>query len=154
MVAPFPFSVSLFTLFNSLRENLPLLRFQPGRKEVQPRVETAFETETLTQTREEGQVVVHCHFLAFPGALVRIWKSTFLISESGSRSALVHAENISFAPVWTELDGYGIFTFTLIFSPLPKDCTQFDLREEIEQSGAFFVSDIPRNESDIYHVWM
>ena len=156
MVIPFVLHPPILTLIDLHLERIRSLFFQPGKgkPEIATEVLTHTEAETLTQTREEGQVVIHCHFLAFPGALLRIWKSTFLIADSGSRSSLVHAENITFAPVWTEIDGHGIYTFTLIFSPLPGSCTTFDLQEEIEQSGAFFVPDIPRNESDVYHVWM
>ena len=128
---------------------------KPEKKNV-PDENVLSEEKTLTEVRPEGQVIVHCHFLSFPGALIRIWKSTFLIpqGETTIRSALVHAENISFAPVWTELDGYGIFTFTLLFEALPQSCQRFDLKEEIEQTGAFFIPDISRNNSDVYHVWL
>jgi hypothetical protein len=156
MVIPFVFRPSLLSTFGYYLERIRSLFFQPGKSkpEILTEVVTDTQTETLVQTREEGQVVVHCHFLAFPGALLRIWKTTFLIADSGARSSLVHAENITFAPVWTEIDDYGVYTFTLFFSPLPSSCSSFDLQEEIEQSGAFFVADIPRNESDVYHVWM
>ena len=123
-----------------------------------PQVEVLAEPETalVVKVEEESQVLVHVHFLAFPGALIRIWKTTFLIPSvpSGEKVPLVHAENITMAPMWTQLDGYGVFTFTLVFKGLPRDCKVFDLTEEIEESGAFHFSDIDRNETDVYHLWL
>jgi hypothetical protein len=135
-----------------------LADFQPKTIPGSPVPETLelVSTETLTQVDEESQVVVHCHFMAFPGALVRIWPSTFLWPD-GNRSAkvpMVHAENVTYAPVWTQLMSYGVFSFTLLFKGLPKGCTSFDLVEEIEQTGAFHISDIERNNQDVYHVWL
>jgi hypothetical protein len=117
---------------------------------------TESETALAVKVEEESQVLVHVHFLAFPGALIRIWKTTFLIPSvpSGEKVPLVHAENITMAPMWTQLDGYGVFTFTLVFKGLPRDCKVFDLTEEIEESGAFHFSDITRNETDVYHLWL
>jgi hypothetical protein len=40
----------------------------------------------------------------------------------------------------------------LIFSALPKDCSHFDLIEEIPEPGEFRVSNISRNKSDVYHL--
>ncbi len=111
--------------------------------------------ETLTQLEQENQVILHCSFLAFPGALIRIWPSTFLVpKEGGGKIPLVHAENITYAPTWTQLEGYGVFTFTLVFNGLPKSCTQFDMVEEIEESGSFHIPDIERNNTDVYRVWI
>ncbi len=85
--------------------------------------------------------------------LIRVWRTTYLIDRaSGSRSELVHAENISFAPQWTMIPGKTNFSFLLIFSALPKDCKIFDLVEDIPQANGFFVSGIGRNQQDVYHV--
>jgi hypothetical protein len=99
-------------------------------------------------------VYVHCHFRNnAKGMLIRIWKTTFLIDRSSSaRSQLIHAENISIAPQWTLVPDLQEFNFLLIFSALPKSCKQFDLVEEIDQPGGFFVKAIQRNETDVYHV--
>jgi hypothetical protein len=132
----------------------PIEYFTPSLPKV---VEQEVSERTFAlQVEEESQVIIHVHFMAFPGALIRIWKTTFLIPEapSGEKVPLVHAENITLAPVWTHLDGYGVFTFTLIFKGLPGDCRIFDLSEEIEESGAFYFSAIPRNETDVYHLWL
>lgn len=103
---------------------------------------------------EDSFVYVHCHFNnQSDGALIRIWKTTFLVDASTStKSQLVHAENITIAPQWTLIPDHQKYTFLLIFSGLPKSCRQFDLKEEIAQPGGFHVKNIQRNESDIYHV--
>ncbi len=85
--------------------------------------------------------------------LIRIWKTTYLVdSLSAVRSNLVHAENISMAPVWTQIPDGGKYAFLLIFAGLPKSCKQFDLIEEISEPGGFFIQNISRNETDVYHL--
>jgi len=120
--------------------------------------DTAHEglAEMQTVTLEEGHVYVHCHFNNGPQeSLIRIWKSTYLIPHgSTERSVLLHAENISIAPVWTRMPGNREFRFLLIFSGLPSDCTTFDLLEDIPEAGGFFAGDIARNSTDVYHVWL
>jgi len=130
----------------------------PGKPKIPPLIETVLNPfiEVLPQPETEGQVIVHIHFLAFPGALIRVWASTFLYpsEDSESKIPLVHAENISMAPIWTHLTSYGVFSFTLLFKSLPGDCLVFDLAEEIEETGAFCFKDISRNQSDVYHLWI
>jgi hypothetical protein len=114
------------------------------------------DTSTLIdpETLEDSYVYVHCHFKnRWLNMLMRIWKTTFLIDQhSPSRSKLIHIENISYAPSWTLIPDRADYTFLLIFSSLPKSCTQFNLLEEITQPGGFFVKDIVRTESDVYHI--
>jgi hypothetical protein len=117
-------------------------------------VETDIALEQKTIVIEEGHIYVHCHFHnTYKDMLIRIWKTTFLIDQQGAnRAPLIHAENISFAPVWTAIPDGKTFSFLLIFGSLPKSCRVFDLVEEIEQPGGFEVRNIARNESDVYHV--
>lgn len=123
-----------------------------------PLVKPVVDVETLEsidpQLLEDSFVYVHCHFdNPSDDMLIRIWRTTFLIDRaSGVRSQLLHAENISYAPQWTIIPRKGDFTFLLIFGGLPKSCTMFDLVEEIAQPGGFFVKDIRRNETDVYHI--
>lgn len=114
---------------------------------------TETEPVTSTEIREDSYVYVHCYLPNYSkDAMVRIWKTTYLVDKtSGHKSELVHAENISFAPQWTPVQGSS-YSFLLIFSGLPKSCFQFDMIEEIEQPGGFLVKDIQRNETDVYHV--
>lgn len=122
----------------------------PVKPTVEPDVITSVEGWTL----EDQHVYVHCYFKnEQEEMLIRVWRSTFLIDRaSGSRSELIHAENISFAPQWTIIRGKITFSFLLIFSALPKDCKVFDLVEDIPQAGGFHISGIKRNELDVYHV--
>jgi len=117
-----------------------------------PIVETA--TAEQVNVLEESHVYVHCYFNnTVKDMLIRIWKTTFLMDTfSGHRSKLVHAENISFAPVWTSIPDNSLYQFLLIFEALPKGCEVFDLLEDIPQPGGFFVPGIIRNQKDVYHV--
>ncbi len=120
------------------------------KPEVDEEVLTSIDPSIL----EDSFVYVHCYFNnTSEDMLIRIWRSTFLIDRaSGSRSSLIHAENISYAPLWTMIPKKGQFSFLLIFSALPKDCTVFDLLEDIPQTGGFFIQGIQRNQLDVYHV--
>jgi hypothetical protein len=123
-----------------------------------PIVKPAIETDVLTsidpKTLEDSHVYVHC-YVDDPEdeMLIRIWKTTFLIDRvSGAKAGLIHAENITIAPLWTMIPGGSPYRFLLIFSSLPKSCSQFDFVEEISQPGGFFFTNIGRNERDVYHI--
>ena len=119
-----------------------------------PEVDVEALTHIDPQTLDDSFVYVHCYFRnKWENMLIRIWKTTYLIdSSSGTRSRLIHAENISFAPVWTQIPDGITYSFLLIFSGLPKSCKQFDLVEEISEPGGFLIKDITRNETDVYHI--
>ncbi len=122
-----------------------------------PLVKPVVGVETLEsidpQLLEDSFVYVHCHFdNPSDDMLIRIWRTTFLIDpQTTTRSQLVHAENISYAPQWTMIPK-GDFTFLLIFGGLPKSVQVFDLVEEIPQPGGFVVRSIRRNDTDVYHI--
>jgi hypothetical protein len=103
---------------------------------------------------DDSYVYIHCHFNNHTeNMLIRIWRTTFIIDKSSSsKGQLIHAENISFAPQWTMVPDRQPFSFLLIFPGLPKSCTQFDMIEEIDQPGGFWVKNIQRNETDVYRV--
>jgi hypothetical protein len=111
-------------------------------------------TETEVDVLQESHVYVHCYFNnTVNNMLIRIWKTTYLVDRgSGTRSKLVHVENISYAPEWTLVPDKKEFRFLLIFDALPRACTSFDLIEDIPQAGGFHVEGIVRNKSDVYHV--
>lgn len=119
-----------------------------------PDVDAEVLSRVDTATLEDSFVYVHCYFQnKWENMLIRIWKTTFLVDHlSGARSRLLHAENISIAPVWTQIPDGREYNFLLIFSGLPKNCYRFDLIEEIPEPGGFHVRDIPRNETDVYHI--
>lgn len=111
--------------------------------------------ELENQINEAGQVVVHCFYRSGPylGDKIRIWRTTYLFDHhSAHRSDLIHTNNISIYPIWTELAPNQLYGFTLIFSGLPKSCTDFDLIEQIPAPGAFELKNIKRNKNDVYYV--
>ena len=119
-----------------------------------PSVEDSVLASIQPSMLEDSYVYVHCSFdNSWEDALIRIWRTTFLVDHnSGAKSSLVHAENISIAPLWTIIPDKRTHNFILVFSALPKTCTRFDLIEEIPQPGGFVVRDIQRNPQDVYHV--
>ena len=116
--------------------------------------EVFIATELLTQIEEESQVIVHCHMDCTEYAdAARIWPSTFIIdNQNGIECQLVHAEGITMYPNWTHIAQGSSLHFTLFFKGLPKSCKSFDLIEIIPQPGGFECRNIPRNNSDVYHV--
>ena len=137
----------------------PSIRFSktlPGvlQPVTKPKIDTEVLSSIATEFLEDSFVYVHCYFEnTTKDMLIRIWRTTYLIDRSsGSRSELVHIENITFAPLWTLIPDNATYNFLLVFSALPKSCTHFDLVEEIPQPGGFFIQGIQRNERDVYHV--
>jgi len=120
------------------------------KTDIDPEVVTSIDSSVL----EDSHVYVHCYYNPTEkNTLIRIWRTTYLVDlASGSKSELLHAENISIAPQWTTIPDRTRYSFLLIFSALPKSCQRFDFREEISQPGGFLVKNIPRNEQDVYHV--
>ncbi|MFC5191881.1 hypothetical protein ACFPIK_08885 [Algoriphagus aquatilis] len=124
-----------------------------------PKPKIEFEIELRQQAEEytlvERQTIIHCINDPSPyfDPRIRIWPSTFLKPKGSSTVCkLLSALNISYYPEWTRLKPRKPHEFTLIFEGLPKDCTSFDLHEDIPEPGGFFSSNIQRNESDIYHL--
>lgn len=117
------------------------------------KLDKRMKDELLTEMPEEGTVIVHCSFTATFEIGIRIWNSTFLIDKkSGNRSRMLHALDITIAPEWMLVPEGSTARFTLIFAPLPKSCEFFDLLEDIPESGGFFIQNIKREKTDVYHV--
>jgi hypothetical protein len=120
--------------------------------------DVSIDTDTLLQlktiTQEESQVIVHCSYTSQGFMdLIRIWPTTYLIDKgSDNKSELVHAVNVSLAPIWTRLEYGETRVFTLIFSGLPKSCTVFDFIESVPEPNGFEIRNIKRNASDVYFV--
>ena len=112
----------------------------------------------LKQTEQERQIILQCTIL--PGTIsgiigpVRIWPTTYLVDHENQHSSqLIAAWNISLYPEWFPvLENKKLHHITLIFSALHPNCKQFDLVEDIPESGGFFVKNIIRNRSGIYEV--
>lgn len=116
-------------------------------------VESEISALAATATSVESQVVVHVAVWSPEAVNLRIWGSTFLFdTHSRHHSKLVHFENISLAPEWTNMKSAIPYNFTLIFEGLPKSCIQFDLIEIGLGEGCFEFKHIMRNQSDVYYV--
>lgn len=118
---------------------------------------TQIDSDLLSKLKEQihdkGQVVLHILFeSAEEGCGIRIWPTSFLFdNHTDHRSKLVHAENISFYPIWTMCASNQKYAFTLVFEGLPKSCISFDFVEYCFGSpGAFEIRDIARNKQDVY----
>lgn len=121
---------------------------------LKPSIDITVLTALATESLEDSHVYIHCYLEnGAKDLLIRIWRTTFLIDQNtGNRSKLIHAENVSMAPQWTMVPNAGLFNFLLIFSPLPKSCQQFDLLEQVPTSGGFHIPGIQRNMKDVYHI--
>ena len=118
-----------------------------------PKIAPEILAQIEEQFEQEKQVIVHCCFQNnyTLGNLVRIWPSTFLEDKfTGYRSKLIFWENIAVFPYWTDIPPVKEYCFTLVFSGLPKECKVFDFVEEVTHGSGFLVTDIERNESDVY----
>jgi len=118
------------------------------------KISEQLKNELQSQIHVEQQVIIHCHFHSLVGGDgIRIWPSTYLFDHHSDHvSTLAFAEGISMFPTWTWLPN-GEFSFTLIFSGLPRSCKMFDLVEDCNgNSGSFKVSSIKRTKDDVYHV--
>jgi hypothetical protein len=121
---------------------------------VKPKVDVEVLTSIAPATLEDSCVYVHCYYdNPHQDMLIRVWRTTYLVDQgSSTRSKLLHAENISIAPVWTQIPDKTQYSFLLIFEGLPKSVKIFDMIEDIPQAGGFEVRNVSRNDSDVYHL--
>jgi hypothetical protein len=105
---------------------------------------------------EERQVILHSYH--FPISFldrIRIHPNTCLIDlDTGHRSPMLQNFNISLAPDWTWMELGRRFEFTLVFAGLPKDCTRFDMLEDVPDTGRLHIRNIQRSKSDVYYLRM
>lgn len=133
-------------------QDLPVVDIPEAPAIAEP-IEPALREELLTHIDERGQVTVRCSFASHDFNLIRIWRSTCLICyDTGQRSELLYADGIAIAPQWMPVLPGSPVRFTLVFAPLPRACSYFDLLEDIPQAGGFHVAGIRRNERDLYEV--
>ena len=122
---------------------------------VKPKISQEILDKIQSEIVEEKQVILHCCYKSdfFLEEKIRIWSSTYLIDRQSEHvSKLVHFENISLFPDWTDVPYGKEYWFTLVFSGLPKDCKVFDFIELIPQNNGFFEEGIVRNGSDVYKI--
>lgn len=129
--------------------------FKMSETIVKPKIAEEILLELKSKMKEEKQVILHCCFKSdfITEEKIRIWSSTYLMDRGSDHiSKLIHFENISLFPTWTDVPVAKEYWFTLVFSGLPDDCKVFDFIELIPQSGGFFEEGIIRNSSDIYRI--
>ncbi|PZU89412.1 MAG: hypothetical protein DI529_04285 [Chryseobacterium sp.] len=122
---------------------------------VRPYIADELLEKIKSETIEEKQVILHCCYKSefFLEEKIRIWSSTYLVDKQSEHvSKLVHFENISLFPDWTDVPFGKEYWFTLVFSGLPKSCKVFDFIELIPQNNGFFQEGIVRNSSDVYKI--
>jgi hypothetical protein len=117
-------------------------------------VEPELIAKFARQVEEKSFVIVHLVFAAgLDWYAVRVWPTTYLISGTTQhRSRLMHVENISLAPQWTQVPAGKRHSCSLYFEGLPKNVTIFDLAEIIPEPGGFLFKNIMRNKSDVYMI--
>lgn len=118
------------------------------------KIDMAPELLEQINTQEEKQVIVHATAIGIPNVhTIRVWPTIYLIPKGTSHKCkLLHHFNIVMYPKWQPIGPTGQHSFTLLFEGLPADCTTFDIVEIIDEEGAFEYRNMPRNESDVYHV--
>lgn len=120
----------------------------PGIITTQPIFKPDIDFEVEKDQFVERGTIVHCSLVDI--SHIRIWPTTYLIQQDGNRKRLLQAYNLPEFPEWKFI--FGKHTFTLVFEGLDRACKLFDLLEDISESGAFYVKDIMRNSTDVYHV--
>ncbi len=116
-----------------------------------PQVQIDEAVKELISLQPEQCTIVHCRYYTTEPAGVRIWPSTFLVSDDGTRTKLVKAFNISIMPEWTfHFTENDYIRFTLVFEGLPQTCQKFYVLEEIPQPYGFYSEMILRNNSGVY----
>lgn len=122
---------------------------------VKPIIDPEILKKLKREMVEEKQVILHCCYKsdAFLEEKIRIWSSTYIVDRTSEHfSQLIHFENISLFPNWTDVPYGQDYWFTLVFAGLPKDCKIFDFIELIPQNGGFFEEGIVRNSTDVYRI--
>ncbi|WP_312768807.1 hypothetical protein [Epilithonimonas sp.] len=122
---------------------------------VKPYIADELLEKIRSEIVEEKQVILHCCYKSefFLEEKIRIWSSIYLVDRQSEHvSKLVHFENISLFPEWTDVPFGKEYWFTLVFSGLPKNCKVFDFIELIPQNNGFFQEGIVRNSSDVYKI--
>lgn len=115
----------------------------------------------LANAQEQGQVIMHCMHYGCSSACGKTLKCELklnpnvqLIPTNGSRpSKLIQTYNINLPPGRTFKNSYGT-EFTLIFTGLPKNCTEFDFIEPDVAGLGWKAKNIKRNKTDVYKLFI
>ncbi|WP_313115159.1 hypothetical protein [Aequorivita sediminis] len=123
-----------------------------------PKIQIAKEIKKMfsTQTETESQVIVDIDLGPYRDVQrMRIWNNTYLkCHQTARKSKMLFSENIAVYPNWCFVKPGTIFSFTLIFENLLKECLSFDLVEDIPEMGGFLFNGIKKNNSNVYHLRM
>ncbi|MEP7142939.1 MAG: hypothetical protein ABI707_08715 [Ferruginibacter sp.] len=118
-----------------------------------PQVEIDNAVKELVARQIEGCTILHCRYFTGEPAGVRIWPTTFLVEDGGTRCKLIKNFNISIMPEWTyHLVENEFIRFTLVFEALGRACTSFSLLEDIPQPFGFYSNKVQKNSTGIYTV--
>ncbi|MEI8075976.1 MAG: hypothetical protein WCH78_14595 [Bacteroidota bacterium] len=121
------------------------------------KIDNATKIKLLEVAQENGQVIMHCKHYGCSSECGRtefceliLHPDIELIPTNGSKPAeLLHAYNINLAPAKNFKKSYST-QFTLVFSTLPKHCTEFDFIEPDVTGNGWVSKNIKRNKSDVY----
>ena len=121
------------------------------------KIDDATKIKLLEDAQENGQVIMHCKHYGCSSECGRtvfceilIHPGIQLIPTDGSKAAeLLHTYNINLAPGKNIKKSYST-VFTLVFSALPKHCTEFDFIEPDYSGNGWVSKNVKRNKSDVY----
>jgi hypothetical protein len=115
------------------------------------KLDKLLKLKLLKKFEEEGNAIMHCACKIPGNGKIRISRFTVLFDlDNGRCIRMLHALNIPIAPKWKNIKTETTLTFTLIFAPLPKNCTLFDLVEHNHSSNGLNFTGIKRNNQDVY----
>src|SRR6185436_3702646 len=118
-----------------------------------PQVEIDNAIKELVAQQTEECTIVHCRYFTVEPTGVRIWPSTYLVEDGGSRCKLIKNFNISIMPEWTfHIIENEFIRFTLVFEALSRECRHFHLLEDIPQPFGFYSNKVRKNSSGVYTV--
>ena len=121
---------------------------------IKPNIAPELLSQLDTKFEEEKQVIVHCGFQNnyLIGNLVRIWRTTFWwINLQGTEANFYSGKISRCFPYWTEVP-VKEYWFTLIFLDCLKIVNSLISWKKFRKEGGFLVTDIDRNESDVYTI--
>lgn len=111
------------------------------------------------QAAEKGQVIFHCYHhscydFCSGSCQVSLNPGVLLMPhEGGEPSSLLHLYNMELAPLFIK-KVYDLTNFTIVFSGLPKHCDHFDFIEPDDDGAGWELTDIARNKSNVYKLYI
>ena len=117
----------------------------------------ASKKKLLEEAHENGQVIMHCLHYGCSSECGTTFRCKILIHpgiqlipiEGTKPAILLHSYNINLSPGINYKKTYRT-DFTLVFSALPKNCTEFDFIEPDETGRGWVSKNIKRNKTDVY----